>query len=86
MIDFNKFMVVLAIVVPAGMLVIGLSNGFLTGYHQVKAGQTYTAAQHGEIHATQAMLVCRYLSFGGTHTRVLIESATTPDCPFWLGP
>lgn len=85
MIDFNKFMVVLVIVVLAGMLWFGLNKGFITGYHRVKAGETYAAPQHGEIHATQAMLVCRYLSLGGMHTRVLTESAKTPECPFWLG-
>ena len=86
MIDFNKFVVVLVIAVLAGLVLFGLDRGFLTGYHRVKAGEVYAAPQHGEIHATQAMLVCRYLSLEGMHTRVLIESAKTPDCPFWLEP
>lgn len=68
----------------AGLLLFGLGRGFLTGYHRVTAGEVYTAPQHGEIHATQGMLVCRYLSLHGMHTRVLIESAKNPDCPFWL--
>jgi hypothetical protein len=85
MIDFNKFLVVLVLAALAGVLLYGLDRGFLTGYHRVRPGQVYAAPQHGEIHATQATLVCRYLSLDGTHTRVLLESDKTPDCPFWLG-
>jgi hypothetical protein len=84
MIDFNKFVVVLVIAALAGLLLYGLDRGFLTGYHRVRPGQVYAAPQHGEVHATQATLVCRYLSLGGTHTRVLLESEKTPACPFWL--
>jgi hypothetical protein len=83
MIDFNKFVVVLVIAALGSLLLYGLDRGFLTGYHRVKPGQVYAAPQHGEIHATQPTLVCRYLSLGGTHTRVLFESEKTPDCPFW---
>ena len=86
MIDLNKFLVVAALTVLAIALLVALKAGFLTGYHRVRAGEVYVAPQHGEIHATQEMLVCRYLSLGGMHTRVLIESAKTPDCPFWLEP
>ena len=85
MIDFNKFVVVLVIAVLAGVLLFGLDRGFLTGYHRVEAGEAYVAPQHGEIHATQPVLVCRYLSLGGMHTWVVIETTTTPACPFWLG-
>jgi hypothetical protein len=84
MVDFNKFVVVLVIAVLAGLLLVGLDRGFLTGYHRVRAGQVYAAPQHGEIHAAQPTLVCRYLSLGGTRTRVLLESEKTPACPFWL--
>ena len=86
MIDLNRFLVVLALAVLAAVLVVSLNAGFLTGYHRVKAGEVYVAPQHGEIHATQATLVCRYLSLGGMHTRVLVESPKTPNCPFWLEP
>jgi hypothetical protein len=85
MIDFNKFVVVLVIAALAGLLLYGLDRGLLTGYHRVKAGQVYAAPQHGEIHATQPTLVCRYLSLGGTHTRVLLESEKVRDCPLWFG-
>jgi len=84
MIDLNKFLVGLVIVILAAILLYGLSRGFLTGYHLVKAGQTYQAPQYGGIHATQATLVCRYLSLGGMHTRVLLQSELRPECPFWL--
>ncbi len=86
MIDLNRFLVVLALAALAGVLLVSLDAGFLTGYHRVEAGEVYAAPQHGEIHATQAMLVCRYLSLRGMHTRVLIESPARPDCPFWLVP
>lgn len=85
MIDVNKLVAFLVIAVLVGLLLSGLDRGFLAGYHRVRAGEVYLAPQHGEIHATQAMLVCRYLSLAGMHTRVLIESGQTPDCPFWLG-
>jgi hypothetical protein len=86
MIDLNRFLLFLALAVLAIGLVVALNAGFLTGYHRVKPGEVYAAPQHGEIHAAQAMLVCRYLSLDGMHTRVLIESAKTPECPFWLTP
>ena len=86
LIDLNRFLVVLALAVLAIVLLVALNAGFLTGYHRVKAGEVYVAPQHGEIHATQTMLVCRYLSLGGMHTRVLIESPKTPACHFWLEP
>lgn len=84
MIDLNRFLVFLALAGIAGALLFALDAGVLTGYHRVKAGEVYPAPQHGEIRATQPMLVCRYLSLGGMHTRVLIESQKTPSCPFWL--
>lgn len=85
MIDLNKFLVVSAIVLLAGALLFALNRGFLNGYRLLQAGQTYPAPQHGEIHAQQPTLVCRYLSLSGTHTRVYLVSERFPECPFWLG-
>jgi len=51
-----------------------------------QGGEVYVAPSTVRSHATQTMLVCRYLSLGGMHTRVLIESPKTPACPFWLEP
>ena len=84
MIDLKKFVVAVVVAVFAGALLFGLSRGFLNGYHLVRAGETYYAPVHGEVNATQPMLVCRYLSLTGTRTSVLIWSEARPDCPFWL--
>lgn len=84
MIDLNKFLVGLVIVVLLGALLFALNRGFLNGYRLVQAGQTYPAPQHGEIHAQQPTLVCRYVSLAGTHTRVYLQSERFPECPFWL--
>ena len=84
MIDLKTFVLTVVIAIMVGTLMFGLNRGFLNGYHLVRAGETYHAPQHGDINATQPMLVCRYLSLGGTRTRVLIQSEKRPDCPFWL--
>jgi hypothetical protein len=83
-IDLNKFLAGLVIAVLLGTVLYGLNRGFLNGYRLVQPGQVYPAPQHGEIHAQQPTLVCRYLSLGGTHTRVYLQSERYPECPFWL--